>query len=949
MAAIEEIERRPAGAAFVGAPRYRPSTVIRAQGKTPGRIVVSDSYVPVLCPPTNPSSSSVNMATTSEVRSAFLEFFGRYGHEIIDSSPLVPLNDPTLLFTNAGMVQFKNVFTGTEARPYKRATTSQKCVRAGGKHNDLENVGYTARHHTFFEMLGNFSFGDYFKEMAIELAWNLITKEYDLPAERLLVTVYKDDDEAFDLWSKIAGLPDERIIRIGTSDNFWQMGDTGPCGPCSEIFYDHGEHIPGGPPGSSEEDGDRFIEIWNLVFMQFEQHAPGEREPLPKPSIDTGMGLERLTAVLQGKHDNYDIDLMRTLIEASADASNVAADGEYAVSHRVIADHLRACSFVIADGVLPSNEGRGYVLRRIMRRAMRHAHLLGCRDPLMYRLVPNLVDAMGQAYGELVRAQALIAGTFKLEEERFKQTLDRGLRLLEEETNRLGERQTLSGEVAFRLYDTFGFPLDLTEDILRGQGRKVDTAEFDIAMERQRAAARQAWAGSGDAATDEVWFGVRENTGATEFLGYDTDVAEGVVVAIVVGGAVIERADVGDAAAIVVNQTPFYAESGGQMGDAGFLFSADGAEVAVTDTQKKLGDLHVHFCTIGHKPLATGDVVELRVDTARRDRLRANHSATHLLHEVLRQQLGDHVTQKGSLVAPDRLRFDISHPHAIAIDDLKAIEELVNDRVAVNAPVETRLMTPDNAIEKGALALFGEKYGDEVRVVAMGGPPTEGKTGDAFSVELCGGTHVRRTGDIGLVTIVSEGGISSGVRRIEALTGTDARRHLAEQAQLLKSAADALKARPADVPERVLQLLDERRKLERELAEVRRTMATGGAADTEAASADIGGLTYVSRALSEVPPRELKSMVDALKAKISSGIVVVANAYDGKGSIVVGVTPDLVKRFSAVDLVRVGVAELGGKGGGGRPDMAQGGGPEAGQTEAALAAIERTLKKQLAI
>ena len=889
------------------------------------------------------------MATTSEVRSAFLDFFGRNGHEIVDSSPLVPLNDPTLLFTNAGMVQFKNVFTGAEARPYQRATTSQKCVRAGGKHNDLENVGYTARHHTFFEMLGNFSFGDYFKELAIELAWNLITKEYGLPADRLLVTVYADDDEAFDLWGKIAGLPDARIIRIGTSDNFWQMGDTGPCGPCSEIFYDHGEQIPGGPPGSPDEDGDRFIEIWNLVFMQFEQHGPGEREPLPKPSIDTGMGLERLTAVLQGKHDNYDIDLMRTLIEASADASNVAADGEHAVSHRVIADHLRACSFLIADGVLPSNEGRGYVLRRIMRRAMRHAHILGCREPLMHRLVPSLVGAMGQAYGELGRAQALITGTFKLEEERFKQTLERGLRLLEEETERLGERQTLSGEVAFRLYDTFGFPLDLTEDILRGQGRSVDTAGFDAAMDRQRAAARQAWAGSGDAATDEIWFDVRESAGATEFLGYDTEVAEGLVAAIVVGGAVVARADVGDAAAIVVNQTPFYAESGGQMGDAGVLFSAGGAEVAVTDTQKKLGDLHVHFGTIAHQPLAAGDVVELRVDSGRRDRLRANHSATHLLHEALRQQLGDHVTQKGSLVAPDRLRFDISHPQPIATADLEAVEELVNQRIAVNAPVETRLMTPDNAIEAGALALFGEKYGDEVRVVAMGGPPAAGETGDAFSVELCGGTHVRRTGDIGLVTIVSEGGISSGVRRIEALTGSDARHYLAEQAHLLNAAADALKSSPAEVPARVAQLLDERRKLERELAETRRKLATGGGGGRESAGADIGGVTYIARALSEVPPRELKSMVDDLKANISSGIVAVANAYDGKGSIVVGVTPDLVKRFSAVDLVRIGVAELGGKGGGGRPDMAQGGGPDAGRTDAALAAIERTLKEQLAI
>ena len=766
------------------------------------------------------------MATTNEIRSAFLDFFAGHGHEIVSSSPLVPRNDPTLLFTNAGMVQFKNVFTGAETLPYKRATTSQKCVRAGGKHNDLENVGYTARHHTFFEMLGNFSFGDYFKETAIELAWTLITKEYGLPADRLLVTVYADDDEAFDLWGRIAGLPDERIIRIATHDNFWQMGDTGPCGPCSEIFFDHGDHIPGGPPGSPDEDGDRFIEIWNLVFMQYDQHAPGDRRDLPKPSIDTGMGLERLAAVLQGKHDNYDIDLMRGLIEASAEASNVAADGDQAVSHRVIADHLRACSFLIADGVLPSNEGRGYVLRRIMRRAMRHAHLLGCREPLMYRLVPALIGAMGQAFGELGRAQTLISETFKLEEVRFKQTLDRGLRLLDDETDRLGDGQTLSGEVAFRLYDTFGFPLDLTEDILRGQGRRVDTDGFNAAMERQRAAARQAWSGSGDAATDEIWFDVRENVGASEFLGYDTGVAEGIVAAIVVGGEVVERAQVGDAVAIVLNQTPFYAESGGQMGDTGILFSAGGAEVAVTDTQKKLGVLHVHFGTVAHQPLATGDVVELRVDGDRRDRLRANHSATHLLHQALRRRLGDHVTQKGSLVAPDRLRFDISQPTPVSADDLKIVEDLVNQRIAINAPVETLLMTPDTAIEAGALALFGEKYGDEVRVVSMGGPGDEGAGGHAFSVELCGGTHVRHTGDIGLFTIVSESGVSAGVRRIEALTGIDARRYLSEQAQLLNSTAEVLKSSPADVPARVAQLLDERRRLERELADTRRKLAT---------------------------------------------------------------------------------------------------------------------------
>jgi alanyl-tRNA synthetase len=892
------------------------------------------------------------MATTNEIRTAFLDFFARDGHEVVDSSPLVPRNDPTLLFTNAGMVQFKNVFTGAETRPYNRATTSQKCVRAGGKHNDLENVGYTARHHTFFEMLGNFSFGDYFKEHAIEAAWNLITKDYGLPADRLLATVYHEDDEAFDLWKKIAGLPEERIIPIATHDNFWAMGDTGPCGPCSEIFFDHGEGIPGGPPGSPDEDGDRFIEIWNLVFMQFEQITPEQREDLPKPSIDTGMGLERIAAVLQGKHDNYDIDLMRGLIEASAHASNTDPDGEGAVSHRVIADHLRACSFLMADGVLPSNEGRGYVLRRIMRRAMRHTHLLGCREPLMHKLVPALVTAMGEAFPELRRAQALVTETFRLEEERFKQTLDRGLRLLEEETGRLGAGEALAGDVAFRLYDTYGFPLDLTEDILRGQGRSVDTDGFDAAMEEQRAAARRAWSGSGEAATEEIWFDIREEVGATEFLGYDAEIAEGQVVALVVDGARVEQAAPGTEVAVVVNQTPFYGESGGQMGDAGVMFSPDGAEVAVSDTQKKLGDLHVHIGTLAGKPLAVGDVMELRIEIARRDRLRANHSATHLLHEALRRALGEHVTQKGSLVAPERLRFDISQPRPITAEEIAAVEDIVNQRVAVNAPVETHLMTPDDAISAGALALFGEKYGEEVRVVSMGGAANDDEgTRAAYSVELCGGTHVRRTGDIGLFKIVSESAVSAGVRRIEALTGPDARAYLEGQDRLLRETADLLRAAPEAVPARVAQLVEERRKLERELTEARRQLAAGGGAASggvDAGSKDIGGVTYAARALADVPPRELKALVDDLKDKIGSGVVAVADAYDGKGSIVVGVTTDLVTRFNAVDLVRIGVAELGGKGGGGRPDMAQGGGPDPDRIDNALAAIEAALNEQLA-
>ena len=888
------------------------------------------------------------MATTNEIRSTFLDYFSNHGHEIIRSSSLVPHNDPTLLFANAGMVQFKNVFTGAEKRPYKRATTSQKCVRAGGKHNDLENVGYTARHHTFFEMLGNFSFGDYFKDTAIELAWFLITKEYGLSPDRLLVTVYEDDDEAYDFWKKIAGLSNDRIIRIATNDNFWQMGDTGPCGPCSEIFYDHGDHIPGGPPGSPEEDGDRFIEIWNLVFMQFDQHEPGKRELLPKPSIDTGMGLERLSAVLQGKHDNYEIDLMRTLIEASAEESGVSADGDQAVSHRVISDHLRACSFLIADGVLPSNEGRGYVLRRIMRRAMRHAHMLGCKDPLMHRLVPVLVTEMGQAFSELSRAQLLISETFKLEEDRFKQTLDRGLKLLEDETSRLGEGQNLSGAVAFRLYDTFGFPIDLTEDILRGQGRSVDIKAFNNSMEEQRQLARQAWSGSGEAATDDVWFDVNDISGASEFLGYETDVAEGVIASIIVKNEIVNRAEIGDEVALVLNQTPFYGESGGQMGDTGTLISNEGCEIRVTDTQKKLGTLYVHYGKVFQKPINVGDVVELQVDALRRDRLRANHSATHLLHQALRTQLGDHVTQKGSLVAPNRLRFDISQPKPISPEELSAVEDLVNKRIGLNSPVETLLMSPDNAIQAGALALFGEKYGDEVRVVTMGGSIDidDGiNNGKNFSTELCGGTHVNNTGEIGLFTIVSESGVSSGVRRIEALTGIDARRHFEEQTKLLNSTANILKSSPADVPMRVSQVLEERRKLERELEETRRKLVTNGNTSVETPHKDINGIKYIGRSLTDIPPRELKSMVDDLKSQLGSGIVVIIGIYDGKGSIVVGVTNDLIKQVSAVDLVRLGVEALGGKGGGGRPDMAQGGGPDIARVANALTSIEGFIKK----
>jgi alanyl-tRNA synthetase len=881
------------------------------------------------------------MTTTSEVRSAFLEYFRKHGHEVVDSSPLVPRNDPTLLFTNAGMVQFKNVFTGAEQRPYSRATTSQKCVRAGGKHNDLENVGYTARHHTFFEMLGNFSFGDYFKALAIELAWNLVTKEYGLAKDRLTVTVFSEDDEAAALWKKIAGLPESRIVRIATSDNFWAMGDTGPCGPCSEIFFDHGPGVPGGPPGSPDQDGDRFIEVWNLVFMQFEQVDADTRIALPKPSIDTGMGLERIAAVLQGKHDNYDIDLMRSLILASAEASNTPPDGERAVSHRVIADHLRASSFLIADGVLPANEGRGYVLRRIMRRAMRHAHMLGCREPLMHRLVPALVKAMGQHYGELVRAEALITETLKLEETRFKEMLGRGLRLLEDETSKLGGGNALPGEVAFRLYDTYGFPLDLTQDILRGQGRGVDTGGFNEAMERQRAAARKAWAGSGEAATEALWFDLREKLGATEFLGYETESAEGVVTGIVADGEPVQEVTAGQQAMVIVNQTPFYGESGGQMGDRGVLFTADGAEFAVEDTQKKLDALFVHVGKMTHDTLKVGDAVEMRVDGDRRTRLRANHSVTHLMHEALRRTLGPHVTQKGSLVSPDYMRFDFSHPKPMTADEIAAVERDVNMRIRNNAEVRTRLMSPDDAVKAGALALFGEKYGEEVRVVSMG--RDDGKDNRFFSTELCGGTHVQRTGDIGFFKITSESAVAAGVRRIEAVTGDAAYRYVAEREDVLNETASALRVAPPEVPGRVTALLDERRKLEREVSDLRQKLAAGGGASAAPEAKEIKGVRLATRKLDGVPAKELKPLVDTLKQQIKSGVVAVVAVNDGKASLVVGVTGDLTGRFDAVELVRAGSVAIGGKGGGGRPDMAQAGGPDGASAEAALSAIEAAM------
>jgi alanyl-tRNA synthetase len=894
------------------------------------------------------------MQSTNDIRAAFLDYFARHGHEVVASSPLVPRNDPTLLFTNAGMVQFKNVFTGVEKRPYSRAATAQKCVRAGGKHNDLENVGYTARHHTFFEMLGNFSFGDYFKEQAIELAWNLVVREFGLDRERLLVTVYTEDADAARLWAQIAGLPDERIIRIPTSDNFWAMGDTGPCGPCSEIFYDHGPHIPGGPPGSADQDGDRFVEIWNLVFMQFEQMPSGERVALPRPSIDTGMGLERIAAVLQGKHDNYDIDLFRALILASAEASGVAADGPQAVSHRVIADHLRASAFLIADGVLPSKEGRGYVLRRIMRRAMRHAQMLGCKEPLLWRLVPTLVQQMGAAYPELLRAQPLVAETMRLEEENFRQTLGRGLALLEEMADGKGlkDAKTLDGGVAFTLYDTYGFPLDLTQDILRPRGIAVDTDQFDVEMARARARSRASWVGSGEAATDAGWYELRDEVGPTEFLGYETENAEGVILAILRGDERIKEAAAGDDVGVVVNQTPFYGESGGQLGDTGAIFSAGGGELAVSDTQKKAGDLHLHLGRVRHGRLKIGDAVELRVDGDRRTRLRANHSVTHLLHQALRRRLGEHVTQKGSLVAPDRLRFDFSHPKPLSQEDTAAIEAAVNACIRDNDAVRTRLLTPERAVADGALALFGEKYGDEVRVVAMGrATDPANDAARPYSVELCGGTHVRRTGDIGLFKITSESSVASGVRRIEALTGAAAEAYLAEEEALLRQSAATLRTSPAELPERLARLLEDHRRLERELADARRALAVAGSPagavrGTNAAVATvkrIGDVAFDGRLVDNVPGRELRALADDLKRRIGSGIVAVVSRADGKAAIVVGVTRDLAGRFDAVELARRGAGAVGGTGGGGRPEMAQAGGPEAAHAEAALAAIEQAL------
>jgi alanyl-tRNA synthetase len=885
------------------------------------------------------------MTTASQARKMFLDYFKKNGHEVVRSGSLVPANDPTLMFTSAGMVQFKNLFTGQETRPYKRAATSQKCLRAGGKHNDLDNVGFTSRHHTFFEMLGNFSFGDYFKENAIEYAWNLITKEYGLPKERLLVTVYHTDDEAANIWKKVAGFSEDKIIRIPTSDNFWSAGDTGPCGPCSEIFFDHGAKIAGGPPGSAEADGDRFIEIWNLVFMQYDQLGPGNRVNLPKPSIDTGMGLERLSAILQGKHDNYDIDIIRALIEASANLTSRDPDGEFKTSHRVIADHLRASCFLVADGILPSNEGRGYVLRRIMRRGMRHAHLLGAVEPLMYRLVPALIAQMGDTYPELKEAEALITETLKMEELRFKKTLDNGLGLLTAETAKLGAGQKLSGEVAFKLYDTYGFPLDLTQDVLkREQKREVDVAGFEAAMEKQRETARKSWTGSGEAATEKVWFEIKEEFGSTEFLGYTQEKTNAKVIDIVRGG--IRRmqwaaTDDGPESQFVVNQTPFYAESGGQVGDTGRILGSNGGIFEVTGCQKEAGGVFVHIGKMIKGKISLGETVDMYINIERRNAIRANHSATHLLHAALHRHLGKHVVQKGSRVDEGRLRFDISYNSALTDGQIAVLEKEVNERIRMNSEAATRLLPIDEAKALGAMAMFGEKYDEEVRVLTMGGADESGKP---FSIELCGGTHVRRTGDIGLFKIVGESALAAGIRRVEAVTGAGALKYLNEQEQRLQSIAAMMKTSPAEAAARVEALMNDKKKLEKEISDLRRKLATGGGGAVASEAKVIKGINFTSRVLEGVPANELKPLADELKSKLGSGVVaLVSVAEDGKASLVVAVTPDLTGRINAVNLVKVGAEKLGGKGGGGRPDMAQAGGPDGKLANDAVSAIEAAL------
>ena len=875
--------------------------------------------------------------TLKDIRSTYLNFFAKNGHKIIPSSSLVPDNDPTLMFTNSGMVQFKNIFTGNEVRDYKRATTSQKSVRAGGKHNDLDNVGYTVRHHTFFEMLGNFSFGDYFKDEAIAWAWELVTKEFCLPKDRLAVTVYHTDDEAHDIWKKVSGLPEDRIIRIATKDNFWQMGDTGPCGPCSEIFYDHGPEVWGGLPGTPEEDGDRWIEIWNLVFDQFEDLPDGSRIPLKHPSIDTGMGLERISAILQGVHSNYEIDLFQNLIKAIADMANSDPNGPLKASHNVIADHLRSTCFLIADGVMPSNEGRGYVLRRIMRRAMRHQYLLGMKEPMMYKLLPALQKEMGEAYPELYRAQELITETIKAEELRFLKTLDKGMRLLEDETKDLKAGDELSGTTAFKLYDTYGFPLDLTQDALRNKDMKVDVKGFDEAMAKQKAEARKNWAGSGDAGTEKVWFEIFDKNGGTEFLGYNTLKSECLVNNLVVDGKEVETVNSGEFY-LVANQTPFYGEMGGQVGDIGKIYGQN-CEIEVLDTKKKLHELTVHVCKMIKGTVKVGDALTFEVDAKNRAAIAGNHTVTHILHKVLRDILGTHVTQKGSYVAADRMRFDISHHKQISDAELRLAEERVNEIIRENHPVITRIMRQEDAIKEGAMALFGEKYGDEVRVVSVCDNDNE----HFLSTELCGGTHVKSTGDIGYFKIVAESAIGAGLRRVECLTGRGAEQYALENEQRLHHIASMLKSDMANIEGKIAQLQEEKKKQEAEIFNLKKALVSNKAGGNNNEFEEINGIKFVGKDLQDVQAKELKAFVDEIKDKIGSGVIVLAANNEGKASIVVGVTNDLTAKYSAVDLVRLGSAQVGGQGGGGRPDMAQAGGPDGSKTSAAIDAIKKAI------
>lgn len=870
------------------------------------------------------------MTSVNQIRKTFLDYFAKNGHKVVPSSSLVPDNDPTLMFTNSGMVQFKNVLAGNETRDYTRATTAQKSVRAGGKHNDLDSVGYDVRHHTFFEMLGNFSFGDYFKDGAIPFAWELLTKDFGLPKDKLAVTIYYNDEDAYNLWKKVSGLPDDRIIRISTKDNFWQMGDTGPCGPCSEIFYDHGPEVWGGLPGTPEEDGDRFIEIWNLVFDQFEDLADGSRINLKRPGIDTGMGLERIAAILQGVHSNFDTDMFQHIIKAIADMANTDPNGPLKASHNVIADHLRSICFLIADGVLPSNEGRGYVLRRIMRRAMRHAYMLGVKDPMIYKLLPTLQKEMGEAYPELYTRENLIKETIKIEEERFGRTLDKGLKLLDEEIAHLGRGDKLSGETAFKLYDTYGFPLDLTQDALKNKNIEVDTAGFDACMARQKEEARKNWAGSGDTAVEKVWYSVEDKVNPTEFLGYNVTKSDGEIVALIQDNKEVNEVTSGKFE-LVANQTPFYGECGGQVGDTGLIVSKN-FTARVIDTKRKLDKIFVHVCELEKGSVKIGDCANFEVDEENRKRICANHSVTHLAHKALKMILGDHVAQKGSMVEADRMRFDVSHPKQITAEQLRQVEDIVNEQIRNDLPVTTVIMNKEEAVKLGAMALFDEKYGDDVRVVTMGDENAP------FSRELCGGTHVCSTGNIGYFHIIGESAVAAGVRRLECLTGVGADSYVRETENKLHHVAAALKTNLNDLEARINSLLEERKKQEQEIFNLKKALAGGKSSSDETET--INGVKFVGKLVSGAHPKELKAFIDDIMHNLGSGIVVLCSDKDDKASVVVGVSKDLTAKYNAVDLVRAASAVVGGQGGGGRPDMAQAGGSDVSKINDAIAKIK---------